>query len=168
MLFLFVEGDDDETFIRKIYDDLSLDDIKVIPYSREKKEKISSYLRSVACMRDCSYIFFCDSDGKASDVRIQELHATFKNLDSEKIVVVCYEIESWYYAGVSKQYCLSKKLKSYEHNTNTLTKGRFDRKLPPKTIRKLIMLDMLQNYSYSLAVQRNSSFSMFYHQNFPN
>jgi hypothetical protein len=74
---------------------------------------------------------------------------------------VQYEIESWYYAGVSEDACKKMKLKHFQNNTDDLTKEDFNNKIRRLSDRKSIMLQMLNEYSLGLAVTRNTSLSVF-------
>lgn len=56
MLFIFVEGPDDRNYFEAVFGK-QFKDYKIIEYSREKKEKISEYLRSINSMPNSDYLF---------------------------------------------------------------------------------------------------------------
>lgn len=62
VLFVFVEGPDDERFITSV---LGNDKIKVIKYAREKKEYINRYIKSIKSIPNYDYIVICDIDLKS-------------------------------------------------------------------------------------------------------
>lgn len=160
MLHVFMEGPDDERFFTKIYGDC-FGCFKPILYSGWTHAKINNFIRSITCMPDSDYIFFGDADGKTIEEKKNILLNRYSNLDSSKVFIVQYEIESWYYAGTSATVCQKLKMKQYVHNTDGLTKEDFNAKLPQKTDRKFIMSQILELYELDLATLRNTSMSHF-------
>lgn len=160
MLYIFVEGPDDERFFTKIYGKC-FGSFGFVKYAGWTTSKINNFIRSISSMPDNDYIFFGDADGKTIDEKKRILINRYSNLDSAKVFVVQYEIESWYYAGASMAVCQSLKLKQYTQNTNDLTKEHFNAKLPKKTDRIFIMTQLLEAYELDLAVSRNTSLSLF-------
>ena len=160
MLHIFVEGPDDERFFAKIYGNC-FGDYKIIKYSGLTPIKINNYVRSISCMPDSDYVFFGDADGKTIGEKRDILIDRYPSLDSGKVFIVQYEIESWYYAGASASICQKLKLKQYIHNTDGLTKEQFNGKLPKKADRKFIMAELLEMYELELALSRNTSLSLF-------
>ena len=158
MFIIFVEGFDDEQYIKKIFPSSK---IKIYQYAQKKREIINNYINSLACM-NASYIFLADSDGKSDSDKIGELCEAYSQLDRERIYIVKFEIESWYLAGVSEDYCDKNKIKKYIHITNDVTKEQFDNLLPlNRKTRMQAMLDMLEQYQMSIALNRNSSLNNF-------
>ena len=160
MLYVFVEGPDDERFLTKIYKKC-LGNYKFIKYAVLSPEKIKKFIQSINCMPDSDYVFFADADGKTIDEKRDILINRYSNLDKNKVFIVQYEIESWYYAGASEEVCQKLKLKHYISDTNGLTKEHFNAKLPQKTDRKFIMNKILEMYELELAISRNTSLSHF-------
>lgn len=160
MLHVFIEGADDERFFTKIYGKC-FGDFKPIQYTGWTPTKINNFIRSISCMPDSDYLFFGDADGKTVEEKKALLTQRYSFLDDNKVFIVQYEIESWYYAGASAGICQKLKLKQYVHNTDSLTKEDFNAKLPKKTDRKFIMSQLLDLYEMELAVSRNRSLSCF-------
>lgn len=160
MVYVFVEGPDDERFFSKIYGEVFCNP-KFIQYAGWTPVKINNFLRSIKCTNGDEYIFLGDADGKTIDEKKGILIQRYSNLDDDRLFIVQYEIESWYYAGVDQDSCQKLKLKQYIYNTDTLTKEQFNSKLPKKSERKFIMLKLLEVYELSLAIQRNNSLSIF-------
>ena len=160
MLHIFFEGPDDERFFTKIYGKY-FGDFKPIQYSGWPPAKINNFIRSISCMPDSDYIFLGDADGKTIDEKKDLLIHRYSHLDNNKVFIVQYEIESWYYAGASAEICRKLKLKSFIHNTDSLKKEDFNATLPQKGDRKFIMAQILEFYEIELAISRNQSLSYF-------
>lgn len=160
MLYLFIEGPNDERFFTRVYGAI-LGSYKFIQYSGWTSTKINNFIRSINCTPGNEYIFLGDADGKPINEKKEILLARYSNLNSDRLFVVQYEIESWYYAGVSATACQKLGLKQYVYNTDTLTKEQFNAKLPKKTERKFIMAALLEVYERELAIARNTSLSLF-------
>ena len=160
MLYIFVEGPDDRNYFETVFGK-QFAEHKIIEYSKTKKEKINAFLRSINSIPNSDYLFFGDEDGKGVENRKKALLGLYKNLSCEKLYIVQYEIESWYYAGVSRDDCRRLKLKNYQEDTATLTKEQFESKLFRPSKRKYIMSEILKCYSKELAQSRNNSFCYF-------
>jgi len=160
MLFVFVEGPDDASYFEKIFAQ-SWGMHKIIEYARMKQDKVNSFINSINCIPDSDYIFFGDSDGIGIEEKRQNLISKFSNLSPNKVFIVQYEIESWYYAGVDEATCLKLKLKHFIFRTDNLTKEQFYSKLPRPSDKKYIMACMLNEYALSLAQTRNHSLNQF-------
>ena len=160
MLHVFIEGPDDERFFSKIYG-ACFGTFRFIQYAGWPPAKINSFIRSMCCMPDSDYIFLGDADGKTIEEKKEILTKRYSNLDINKLFIVQYEIESWYYAGASIQTCQKLKLKQYVYNTDGVTKEQFNNKLPQKTDRKFVMAELLELYELGVATRRNSSLSLF-------
>ena len=166
MLYVFVEGPDDTRYFDKIYAGYFRERFGYykppIEYAHWKKTKIDNFLKTIPSIPGADYLFFGDADGKSIEEKKQELTGIYKNLSPEKIFIVRYEIESWYYAGIDENQCLKLKLKHYEYMTDFLTKENFDNKLPARPDRVVIMRKILDSYSIELALPRNQSLSVFH------
>ena len=161
MLFIFVEGLYDEKLLKRIYK-YSLNKIQIIQYSTKSPKQVNNFINSIKNMPKCDYVFFSDSDGNSKYEKKRKLLNKYNKLDKNKIIVVCFEIESWYYAGISYQYCLKQKIEKFTYCTNNITKEIFKNKLPKESYYTDIMLNILDNFSEELACKRNESFNYFY------
>ena len=126
-----------------------------------EKDKICSFIKSINSAKEWDYLFFCDSDGKSIDTKKNVLASVYSQLSLEKAYVVRYEIESWYYAGITEAECKQMKLKDFKSSTDDLTKEEFNSKLPHLSDRSSIMIQTLEKYSLVLAVTRNESLMIF-------
>lgn len=160
MMHIFVEGPDDERFFSKIYGKY-WGEFVPIKYAGWTHQKINNFIRSIDSMPDCDYIFLGDADGQPINEKKRILVNCFPNLDENRIFIVQYEIESWYYAGISAEKCRDLKLKHYIYNTDALTKEMFNSKLPQRVDRKIIMAEILRIYELELALKRNASLLAF-------
>ena len=71
----------------------------------------------------------------------------YTKLSIEKVFVVQFEIESWYYAGASEDDCHKLKLRHFIFCTDNLTKEEFQSKLVRTSDKKYIMDSLLDIYS---------------------
>ena len=161
MLYVFVEGFDDEDYFKKIFG-IFLGEHKIIQYAQKPKDKVDKFLKSIKCMPDSDYLFFADEDGKEIQNRQREIASTYSELDLRKIIIVQYEIESWYYAGVPLNICKKLKITNYQNNSDTLTKEQLYSKFARQSDRKYVMAEMLNFYSLDLAVTRNTTLNSFF------
>jgi hypothetical protein len=167
MIYLFVEGLDDERFFQSVYRDYFNDEkCIIIKYAKKGKPEINNKIQSILSicrkMSSSDYLFVHDSDGKGIEDRINECFLEYNSkLDTKKIFIVKHEIESWYYAGLSEEYSKQLKLKKYYLNTDNLTKEDFINKLPNKSQKDTIMKMILSKYSLELALSRNESLRIF-------
>ena len=156
MLFLFVEGPDDERFVRTHYANKS---IKPIKYTGKTPKEVNNLLKGIKRMNS-PYLFFADSDGSSPDERIQKTTTKYAECEASQVVVVCFEIESWYLAVLNQQ--ASQKLGvKYISTTDTVTKEQFNSMVPKKMTRLDFILEILRRYDGEDALQRNSSYRKF-------
>lgn len=160
MLYVFVEGPDDEAYFRETFSRF-WDVYKIIRYADMKNEKINNFIKSINCIPDSDYMFFGDSDGMEINDKRQLLMSQFSNLSAEKTIIVQYEIESWYYAGIDEFTYKKLKMKHYVFKTDSLTKEQFYSKLARPSDRKYVMAKILTEYSLDLAITRNNSLNLF-------
>jgi len=161
MLYIFVEGSDDEAYINRVFKHC-FPNMIIIQYAKMKKEKVLSFLRSILSIPDSDYLFLSDSDGLDTSSKKEYLLEIYPDLQQEKMYIVHYEIESWYYAGLPQSESLKLKMKHYQEITDTLTKEQFDSKLSRPSDRLLIKSKILDLYSLELAITRNASLNLFY------
>lgn len=155
-LFLFVEGSDDERFVRKHYANKN---IKPINYANMTPKSVNNMLRGIK-HGNSSYLFFTDSDGCSSDVRIQRTVNKYTECESSQVIVVCFEIESWYLAGLNQQDSQKMGVK-FVSITDSITKEQFNAMIPKKMSRLDFLLEILQKFDCEGALQRNASYRKF-------
>lgn len=165
MLYVFVEGPDDSQFFETVFSSFFGEpsvDYQMIQYASMPQIKLNNFIKTIHQLPGGDYLFFADDDGKGVNAKRNALLSIYSELSSDKLFIVQFEIESWYYAGLSLDDHKKLKLQSYQRDTNTLTKEQFNAKLPSLRDRKYIMAQMLTCYSKALAETRNNTFRIFY------
>jgi len=163
-LFILVEGEDDVRFFGRTIKPLlssRYDSIEIIPYACIKRDKVNKFLKSIVLMKN-DYIFVADIDAEFSvRDKKQILYYRFSDVDGGSIVIVIREIESWYYAGITRE--LAQKLGVNEmETTDDLTKEDFNARIPRKFDSRIdFMFEILKSFSIESAVQKNRSFHFF-------
>jgi len=164
LLFIWVEGDDDERFFNGILSpklQRKYGTIKIIRYAKMKKEKVDNFIRSIKAM-GAEYIYLTDiNDSPCVTAKKEEMQKKYQNIDKDKIIVVIREIESWYLAGLDNKACKQLKIKNFA-NTDNVTKEKFNALIPERfTSRIDFMSEILKNFSIEIAKQKNNSFQYF-------
>jgi len=169
VLYIFVEGDDDERFFREILLPRlwgEYNDINIIKYAQKSKkfEYTEKFIKSIQKMRDANYIYVTDiNDFQCVVTKKQKIKELIRGIDYDKIFVVIKEIESWYLAGLDSK--LAKNLgikKKIPDTTDTVTKEQFYNLMPKKFDSKIdFMREILKNFSIEIAKKKNKSFKYF-------
>jgi hypothetical protein len=161
-LFVLVEGNDDERFCSTILQPVftaRYDDVRFWQYSQERNDRIAGFLKSIGGM-GADYLYLADADycPCPSEKKNQLLEQFPRQLSTERIVVVVREIEGWYLAGLEDQRAEALKI-SARQSTNQLTKEQFNQLIPARFggSRVDFLIELLKDYSLSLARQRNQS-----------
>lgn len=160
MLYVFVEGIDDKRFCSCFFDKNEIADY--IEYASDKKEKTNNFIKSIKSIPCMDYLLFADADGRTIEQTKQYIKSLYRDVDIEKIIVVQYEIESWYYAGLNKTNHDKMKIKRYVYDTNDLTKEMFNAKLPKPSERIYYMQQILNCFCVQEARLRNHSINRFF------
>ena len=167
VLYIFVEGDDDERFFQEILIPRLQEknnDIKIIKYAQKSKkfEYLEKFIRSVQSIGD--YIYVTDiNNSRCVTAKKQEIQNKLRNIDINKILVVIKEIESWYLAGLDNKSLKTLGIKKkIPNNTETITKEQFYSLIPKKFSSRIdFMREVLKNFSIEIAKQKNKSFRFF-------
>ena len=155
MLFVFVEGSDDERFFKHYY---RSSNVKIIQYARMSNKEFTNYVNTIKINND--YIVITDSDGATEDEKKKIFVEKHPCCEYSKVYVARWEIESWYLAGWSSKEAEKYKVK-YIYNTNQVSKEKF-RSLTPKNFDSVsFQMEILKTFDCSLAISRNTSFSTF-------
>jgi hypothetical protein len=164
-LYIFVEYNDDLRFFERIIKPLfegKYDWVTLWRYAQQKKDKVSSFIRSLSKM-NAKYIYTTDiNDAPSVTARKQEVRGKFGDIDDDRIVVVKMEIESWYLAGLDDACC--KKLGiSPLQSTDDITKEQFDDLIPRKfrASRIDLLKEILKHFDIETAKQKNTSLKDF-------
>ena len=159
LLFILVEGDDDERFFDKILKPFFNENdfaIKIWQYAQRTK-RIKDFIKSINSMNAFFIIFHDHNDCPCiSFVKEKVLKLAKIEVDSNYIFIVKKEIESWYLAGISnellKKYKIRKTL-----STENISKERFNDLIPKKISKLSFISDIIKDYNLNLAQGKNNS-----------
>ena len=162
MLHCFVEGEKDEMFFKNMFGSCNVDFYK---YTTKSLGHVNKYIYSIKAMHE-PYIFFADADGASCADKRRILLEKYNQLEENYLHIVQYEIESWFLAGIDKDFCDKNKIKPYYSNTNNVTKEMFLSSIKEYNGTTLtLMLEILDAYDYELAKCKNISFNDFVSNN---
>ena len=170
-LFIFVEGPDDERFINHVVVPQlqgRYNFIKLIRYATMKKDAVEAVIKTCKQKGNYNYLFVCDMDAKGdkslciTSRKLKEQNKYGRKiLETDRIVVVKEEIESWYLAGITEQQAVRFKIKLIT-DTSFTTKEEFERMVPKNFVSPNdFMVEILKEYSLIQAVEVNSSLNYF-------
>jgi len=184
-LIIFVEGAYDKKFFGnaiKPFFETRYKTVTPVEYSQSNKEQVRKIIHTLEAHYDCGYIFTADlhdpqklaaerrystkSDRELIEhinKRIVKLKTRYKIRDANQINFVIIEIESWYLAGISNDYCLENNLPPL-NSTDQITKEEFDQimKRLNKDLDKPLFLDeILGCFDIQKAMTKNKSFRDF-------
>ncbi|MFW6276580.1 MAG: hypothetical protein ACOC2K_02765, partial [Bacteroidota bacterium] len=95
-LYIFVEGDDDERFMKGVMKPLfrhSYDDVEVIQYAQLKSEKVDNFIKAITTL-GFDYIFTGDMDfAQSVNEKKSYLKRRFNLLEDKFTFIVITEIE---------------------------------------------------------------------------
>lgn len=156
MVYIFVEGPDDERYVARVISPL-LCNTQIVRYASMPNSKVNNFLQTISQTPTWDYIFLGDADGKSIEERKRHLLSKYTKLSPEKTFIVQFEIESWYYAGATEEDCKKLKLKNFVFATDNLTKELLISKMLRPTEKKYILECLLDVYSLPYAITRNTS-----------
>ncbi|MFA7010884.1 MAG: hypothetical protein WC240_06665 [Bacilli bacterium] len=163
MIYIFVEGQDDERFFRHYYQ--NSDQIRIIEYSHTKKEKIQKFITGITMLSTADYIFTTDADDYQVLEKLAIICQRYTIADQEKVVVCQMEIESWYLAGLTETVKLELGIKQTYHRTDYLAKEDFNAMIPCGFKRYQFMIEILKHFDKIEGTKNNGTFKYF-HRNF--
>lgn len=165
-LFIFVEGYYDQMFVENILSQFFLDEmstlVHAIPYAQKGKKLINKEIKSKSRF---DYILLADLDSNQHPCithKKDEMVKYFTNLNSNNVIIVKEEIESWFLAGMDTS------LKQFEdftipNKTDSITKEDFNQMLDNSHdfLKEEFLFEVCRYYDIDLAMERNSSFKYF-------
>jgi hypothetical protein len=165
LLYVFIEGNDDERFFETVIKPIfekKYDSVIPWKYACEKNEKCVNFLRSIESM-GADYIILTDNDGSPCVTdRKQNLQHDITNIKYEKVIVVIWEIESWYLAGLNDSSSKKLGIKSFT-NTEHINKSAFNDLIPKKFESRIdFMIEVLKHFCADTAIMKNNSFKYFF------
>lgn len=161
-LVVFVEGPDDERFVKFVVTPLVLntyDQVIIKKYANEKKGTIKQYVKAFRKNNMFDYYFTRDMDAETC---VEKRKKSLKfGQDESKVIIVCREIESWYLAGLDQSQCKTLRV-THHRNTESVSKEQFDKLIPPRTAsRTAFLIQVLTRFSLKAAKSQNTSFRYF-------
>ncbi len=166
-LYIFVEGNDDSLFFKTLFKPIFndyYDDVEIIQFAQLKKAKVDLFIMSINTLK-FDYFLVADIDQcDTITTKKKIIRAKFDKIDSNQIVIVISEIESWFLAGMTAESAANLGLDLIER-TDEVTKEDFNAYFI-RTYRSRIdfMQEVLKNYSIETARKRNKSFDYFFRQ----
>jgi len=170
-MFFWVEGPDDQRFFQKIIQPLFERTYLVVhvrQYSNMKKVKRNQFITGIIGMGD-DYVIVGDINSSpcvtgAKEILLEKFGFCDEEprvINADRLMVIVREIESWYLAGLSDLQC-SKFGVSILENTDSVTKGQFDRMIPHTFDSRVdFLMEILKVFSRDTAKQKNQSFGYF-------
>ncbi|MGC8785722.1 MAG: hypothetical protein ACP5RN_15235, partial [Armatimonadota bacterium] len=101
----------------------------------------------------------CDiNDAPCVTAKKEQVMQTYKLLESEKVIVVIHEVESWYLAGLDENGCKRLGIRNLD-DTSAVSKEQFNQMIPQRVPARAIFLQqILEYFSLEVAKQKNTSF----------
>lgn len=171
ILYIFLEGDDDERFFKGVLESKLLtqySEIKSIKWAEKKEERINNYLKSIKA-KNQDYIFCTDLDDCTEEQKTSRITEKRFEVDPSNLVIVIKMIESWYIAGLDQS--VSKKLGVHkcQKSCDKICKGKFSSIRPKRFETNTdFMIEILKVYSIAHARKNSKSFDSLYRRVFKN
>lgn len=159
---IFVEGINDARFFDWVMSRYYK--LYPIPYQQKKNRLISKYIEQAKAKEDQDYVFLADLDSHSftcvtskKNKRMDE-YSTLD--DTNRIIIVKEEIESWYIAGICEECPDDIKSISVPDNTENFTKEDFEEIIPPRFSSTIdFMIEIGKCFDLNSAKTRNDSFN---------
>lgn len=161
-LFIFVEGPTDSLFIKKVFEEILLEICNrytIVEYAVKENKKINNYIKTIKNIPNWDYIFIADQDGNSN--KKDKIISKYDNLETEKVFISIYEIESWILAGISEKIIKKYKVNFSSTNTSNITKDIFNNIIPKKIDKLEFISYVLSDYNLKNAINLNESLNIF-------
>lgn len=162
-MYVLLEGNDDERFFNGVLRSLLVKKygkVEIIQYARDPPKTTKKFLRSFRAMGD-EYILVKDIND-APCITVSKRKAANKyQSDSDNIIVVVKEIESWYMCGLDDKCCKKLRIEREIGNTNLFRKEHFEKMVPAGISRIEFMQQILERYDVEIGKQKNKSLHYF-------
>ena len=164
-LFIFIEGKHDKIFVDYVLANYLSKEKSIIvypiPYAKKNPSRINRNIKS----KSSHYLFLSDLDRNETPCITSKKESRsnkYSYLDSDRIIIVKEEIESWFLAGIDSELDQFKNFR-IPSNTDLITKEDFDKILKEHSIgnKNNFLIEVGKNFNIELAAQRNTSFKYF-------
>lgn len=169
VLFVLVEGNDDERFFESIVKPFFVHnyrEVRIWQYSQRKKGEVNRYLKGLKKMQGAglaSYFIVADQDRfPCVMAKKRSVSSEFKHATKDRMLIVCKMIEGWYLAGLSPER--SDQIGIYRTfvTTNHITKQLFNSVIPERFESRIdFMKEILKEFDCGTARYKNASFNYF-------
>lgn len=154
-VWVLVEGDDDQRLLARVFYKCFKHIPRFYLYQEKKPPKVKRFVNNLH-ENNTSYLFFTDRDDFPSACDRRKSRVSKYGVKAENVVVVDYEIESWFAAGAEPHTFDRKKFKSEE-----ITKEVFET-LMPQQFRIVTFRNILTCFNTIKARKNSDSFNYFY------
>jgi len=164
LLYIWVEGNDDERFINNIILPLLEDKygyIVVQQYANRNSARVCKFINSINSQGH-KYYFLADyNESKCISQKKRKILRKYKCLDDKYIIIVKTEIESWYCAGLKNE--IANKLHIPSGNTELITKEMFElyRKKAKYDTKIEYLLAIIGSYAIEIAKSKNKTVAYY-------
>ncbi len=162
-LWVLVEGSDDKRFFESILKPRLIsryDFIQTWEYAQEPSKRIKAFLNSILKMKS-GYLCLADiNDNPCVTAKKNSIKRKLKKaIQTERIMVVVREIESWYLAGLDDKSSQELNIR-VPTKTDYVTKEQFNSLIPNRFDSRIdFMIEALKRFSVETARQKNKSFN---------
>ena len=167
---LFVEGPDDRRFARSLFVpsiQIAYMDVRIQEYACNKLSMTNEYVKNIKNIDKWDYLFLADlDDGTCVTKKKEQLIRQYTHLESERILIVKHEVESWYLAGVDSDTREEFRIQ-VPRETSNVTKEAFNRIIPKRFQSRIdFMAEILNRYDIEAARRKNESLEYAMHKHF--
>ena len=175
VLYVFVEGTDDEIFIRNAFWQFEekYRRVRYIRYAQKRDDQVKNIISACDKRSDWDYVMFTDFDSmnengaKCVSVRKKRLQKRYDNiLDNDKIYIVKEEIESWFAACIDYSRFQLKGLSKIK-DTEIISKELFEENVKKKFRHVTdFMIESMKSFNLQQGIERNQSLNYTYNKLF--
>jgi len=156
-LYVFVEGSDDERFVRYYFKNR---DVQIIQYANMPYKEFGNLVQTISHTSNADYVVLADADGATIEAKKSKFIKRRPKCSSSKVFISQHEIESWYIAGLNNSNSIKYKVKNISC-TDTFSKEEFDKLIPKGFTSISFKVEILKLFDVDLAKSRNTSFEIF-------
>jgi hypothetical protein len=168
LLFIIVEGDNDERFVRAaVIPNIrrKYGEIVIWKSAEEPDANVRKFIDAVVNGMDADYIFLTDLDDKPCVTAAKDYICTrYPEVARDRVAVASLEVEGWYLAGLNRERAEACGLDGSwgSGTTDGITKERFCGLQPARfAAETAFRVEVLKNFSRTTATRRSTSFAHF-------